>query len=911
MWPDYYFDVLPAVLDAGRGSPTGVAYCDSAAFPMRYRDAFFAGDWTDGEILVFFPSASGAAHTATVETVVRTDAGLPITDLAFGPNGDLYFVSGGRGTIGRFERLRYTGPVEPPALRPRRQPTWLGRAVTPEMLASADSVVVRRALESLLYGPAVPSDLAQQAVSLLDHDDRWVRFAALQLVRKHRLEVEGERLTPRAQLLYDGARYGGKPSWDLRPHVAEGGAHGSDPLLGAVRGLQLALHSQSIDGAPDYGALFPHPDRRVSREVALLFGIERPAGFVEPLLSALEAEEDGAQQIHYAYCLTAEGGLGPPAEWTMSQARRLLRWFDEAESRGGGLSYRGYLVAMRARLLERFEPEARVELALTAPKPERLGLLSAAQIASGLAADQVDRLVPALQYAWATASGEDREVALRSLGGITAPRLLGFLRRQADSPEAPREAVLTALARSGAPEDWARFVEGLGAGPRELAATCAEALTGLERTPADSEPFRTALDLAARLGPRQGAPFLRLFAHWSGEPLPAPLPTGQAEWDGLLAACERWGDQRFHEFRRDEVDDTRRPSWSFEETLAFLEASAARTGSAERGRAVFRKATCASCHVVGERSFPELVGFGPDLAGVTARFPTRELLETIWFPSEAVAEQYRTSLVTTTAGLRFEGRVVADDGEVLTLKKSDGTPVTLEWSLIASLDESELSTMPEGLLAALTLEEVKDLFSYMAAAGEAEGGTEGVAGSEWTPLFVDDGRNLWEGDELVWKIRGGVLLGRTRSPLEHSEYLVSKVRFDDFELELDVRFTDGVGNGGIQYRSSLREGADAPHDPLGYQADLGETHWGELFATDGRGRLAGPADEVWREIVDRDGWNHLYLRAVGDRHVIELNGHTLVDTADAAFTFGVLGFQLHAGPASEVRYANGYLRVLR
>jgi hypothetical protein len=238
-------------------------------------------------------------------------------------------------------------------------------------------------------------------VFLLGDDDRWVRYAAYQLVSKHRLGVEGgsERLAERARLLHDAALRSGRPDWEL----GAAAARGDDFLLDALRRLGLILRGTGFPGErqPDYAALFPHPDERVSRELALLFGSERPAGCVEPLLAALEAEEDREQQIHYAYCLTMKSGVAPPLEWTDGQARRLLRWFDQAETWSGGLSFGGYLAAMRARLAERFDGEARLRLALTAPKKERLGLRSVAQLASGLAEEQVDRLVPAIQYAWA------------------------------------------------------------------------------------------------------------------------------------------------------------------------------------------------------------------------------------------------------------------------------------------------------------------------------------------------------------------------------------------------------------------------------------------------------------------------------------------------------------------------------
>ena len=50
-WPTYYFDSLPAILDVGRGSPTGVTFYQGHQFPAKYHDSFLICDWSQGRIL--------------------------------------------------------------------------------------------------------------------------------------------------------------------------------------------------------------------------------------------------------------------------------------------------------------------------------------------------------------------------------------------------------------------------------------------------------------------------------------------------------------------------------------------------------------------------------------------------------------------------------------------------------------------------------------------------------------------------------------------------------------------------------------------------------------------------------------------------------------------------------------------
>ena len=106
-WPAYYLDSLPAAVNLGAGSPTGVELYNHTAFPERYRGAMFGCDWATGKINCVRFKRFGASYTATNEVFVE---GRPLnaTDLAVGPDGALYFCTGGRGTNGGVYRIRWT-----------------------------------------------------------------------------------------------------------------------------------------------------------------------------------------------------------------------------------------------------------------------------------------------------------------------------------------------------------------------------------------------------------------------------------------------------------------------------------------------------------------------------------------------------------------------------------------------------------------------------------------------------------------------------------------------------------------------------------------------------------------------------------------------------------------------------------
>lgn len=109
-WPDYYVDSLPPVLETGRGSPAGIVTYNHFAFPARYHGAIFTADWALGRILAVRLKKSGAGYTASSEVFLEGNP-LNVTDLDIGPDGWLYFITGGRGTSGGIYRVTWKGTI--------------------------------------------------------------------------------------------------------------------------------------------------------------------------------------------------------------------------------------------------------------------------------------------------------------------------------------------------------------------------------------------------------------------------------------------------------------------------------------------------------------------------------------------------------------------------------------------------------------------------------------------------------------------------------------------------------------------------------------------------------------------------------------------------------------------------------
>lgn len=133
------------------------------------------------------------------------------------------------------------------------------------------------------------------------------------------------------------------------------------------------------------------------------------------------------------------------------------------------------------------------------------------------------------------------------------------------------------------------------------------------------------------------------------------------------------------------------------------------TGDAERGRASYEKGTCSACHRFGEIG----TAAGPDLTDVARRFKRADLLEAILHPSKTVSDQWAAVRIVTTDDQVMVGTIATESATSLTVVPMAAAPVTIPKGQIASRTAATVSPMPEGLLNAMTLREIADLFAFL------------------------------------------------------------------------------------------------------------------------------------------------------------------------------------------------------
>ncbi len=169
-WPPYNPDtasIPQPTLDIGRGSPTAVEFAAGNNFPATYRDTLFVLDWSYGRILAVHWQPCGASYVGASEVFLRGSP-LNVTDVEFGRDGAMYFVTGGRKTQSGLYRVRYVDQKKPAAPLSTQQAQVARHAKS--------SRASRRDLESLRGNAS--ADTLSKAWNQLDASDPWIRHAA-------------------------------------------------------------------------------------------------------------------------------------------------------------------------------------------------------------------------------------------------------------------------------------------------------------------------------------------------------------------------------------------------------------------------------------------------------------------------------------------------------------------------------------------------------------------------------------------------------------------------------------------------------------------------------------------------------------------------------------------------------------
>lgn len=368
-WPPDYPDSLPAILNIGPGSPTGVVFGYGAKFPSKYQEALFICDWSYGKLYAVHLTPNGSSYDAVAEEFV-TGQPLALTDIVVRPqDGAIYFTLGGRRTTSGLYRVRYVGSEDT---------TPVTTQPTPD--AGSEARAQRRALEA--FHGVVDPKAVETAWPFLDSPDRFLRYAA-------RLAVESQPVETWADRALNEPRIQGALT-ALLALARQGGQQYQEPLLHALDRLSLDLttEDQKIQALRILGLsfirqgeppshiretvadrlndLYPAGSRRLDSELSKLLVYLQSDDVVAKTIDLMEKAPTQEEQIDYALALrVAQVG------WTDELRERYFRWFVKASTYKGGHSLVGFIRNIKAEAVANLSEDQKAKLQpILEAKPE-------------------------------------------------------------------------------------------------------------------------------------------------------------------------------------------------------------------------------------------------------------------------------------------------------------------------------------------------------------------------------------------------------------------------------------------------------------------------------------------------------------------------------------------------------------
>lgn len=369
-WPEYFADSNGSVIDIGPGSPTAMSFGHHSNWPARFQDKLFLCDWTFGTIYTVDLEEDGSSYTGTHQEFLNGQP-LNIAAMRFGPDGQMYFIIGGRNTDSKLYRIRYVGEE---AAGPSK-----------ELKANQKLRDLRHTLERFHGSNSGGAAAVEEAWPHLAHQDRNIRYAARVAVECQDVELWQERVFGESNArgaIYGAialSRHGDKsltsklvgklnslPIADLE----------REDLLALLRAYSLCLIRLNPPTTSEIEAilanvdpLYPANDDVLNTELCRLLSYLDSPNVVSKTIGLMKvtqtkameynaemltrheygkailesmANTPNSQNIQYAYSLRqVQRG------WTLDDRKYYFSWLGDTLKKSGGQSFAGYIRAIR------------------------------------------------------------------------------------------------------------------------------------------------------------------------------------------------------------------------------------------------------------------------------------------------------------------------------------------------------------------------------------------------------------------------------------------------------------------------------------------------------------------------------------------------------------------------------------
>jgi putative heme-binding domain-containing protein len=310
--PDWSPDTLPSAVDIGLGSPTAVKFGTKSNYPEPWRSALFILDWAYGKIHAVHLRSKGASYTGKAEVFLKGRP-LNVTGIDFGPDGAMYFVTGGRRTQSGLYRVSSTAGSTTKVVESTRSP---GRPA-------------QRSLNQIWSG--------------LDDSDHWTRYVArVELEMRPLAEwreraVTEKRPTAALTALLALSRVS-EPDAELQAAILTRLQQLSRPGLTSEQQL-IAVRALSVCfirmGKPDatatrelkalWEAQYPAADARVNQSLCELLVYLESSNVITRTLPLIDRAATQQEKLHYLFTLRLV-----KSGWTVDDRRRYFTWLGRA-----------------------------------------------------------------------------------------------------------------------------------------------------------------------------------------------------------------------------------------------------------------------------------------------------------------------------------------------------------------------------------------------------------------------------------------------------------------------------------------------------------------------------------------------------------------------------------------------------
>lgn len=315
-FPAWYADTLPSVIDIGLSSPTGIFFGYGAAFPKKYQEALYLLDWSYGRII-----AVHFGKKVTQEDFI-TGRPLNVTDGCIGPDGAMWFITGGRGTQSGLYRVTGT---------------------------SSDG----------FYSSGWSDAHAAKLQKRLLLENRPVAEWRAEAFRGGDM-----------QALLALARVGAKT--DLEPLLDAVMKAAPKPTLDALRVIAVAIARQGEPAQKDQlaaWAVYPANETFLNRELCRLLVYLKSPTVIEKTMPLLQAATTSEDLLFYPFMLRyLKDG------WTLDQRKIAFEALSKAEKMTGASTFFKAISDTRSELAAALKPKEATQLAaiIHPPKPATL-----------------------------------------------------------------------------------------------------------------------------------------------------------------------------------------------------------------------------------------------------------------------------------------------------------------------------------------------------------------------------------------------------------------------------------------------------------------------------------------------------------------------------------------------------------